>query len=136
MVDDLRSFSPVFFAGVSRVQRAQVTAVITGTVTDASGAAIANAQVQARNTGTGISQTFTSDRQGRYRFPDLAIGTYDVQASSAGFQTIVHAGVQLTIGSEPVVDFQLAVGQQVQTVTVEGQVSQVETQATLRLANW
>lgn len=109
---------------------AQATAAISGTVTDSSGAAISDTMVQAKNTGTGITSTTISDSQGRFRFPDLAIGSYEIQASKAGFSTELRKGVTLTVGSQPVLDFQLPVGQQTQTVTVEGQVSQVETQST------
>lgn len=116
-------------AGVMRLN-AQATATIVGTVTDATGAVIADSSVQVRNVGTGIAQGTTSDAQGRYRVPDLLIGEYEVQATKAGFQTVVHRGVTLTVGSQPVVDFQLPVGQAQQTVTVESEVSQVETQST------
>ena len=109
---------------------AQVTASIVGTVTDATGAVIAEASVQVRNTGTGITQTAVSDGQGRYRVPDLQIGEYEVQAAKAGFQTVVRRGIALTVGSQPVVDFSLPVGQAQQTVTVESEVSQVQTQST------
>lgn len=112
------------------VQPRGVTATIVGTVTDATGAVIADSSVQVRNVGTGIAQGTTSDAQGRYRVPDLLIGEYEVQATKAGFQTVVHRGVTLTVGSQPVVDFQLPVGQAQQTVTVESEVSQVETQST------
>jgi hypothetical protein len=120
------------FAGVLGVNRlnAQATAAISGTVTDSSGAVMAEAAVQAKNTGTGISQNTVSDAQGRFRFPDLAIGQYELSASKAGFQTVNRTGITLTVGSNPVVDFQLPVGQAQQTVTVEAQVSQVETQST------
>src|SRR2546427_4159277 len=94
---------------VTRV-RAQATAAILGTVMDPSGAAIGGATVQAKNTGTSIAQNTITDEQGRYRFPDLAIGEYEVQASQPGFQTVVHKGVTLTVGSNPVVDFNFAVG--------------------------
>ena len=50
-----------------------------------------------------------------------------MQASRDGFATVVHKGITLTVGSQNVVDFSLAVGQTQQTVTVEGQVTQVET---------
>ena len=109
---------------------AQATANIIGTVTDSSGAAITDAAVQVRNVGTGITQAAVSDEQGRYRVPDLQIGDYEVQAAKAGFQTVVRRGVTLTVGSQPVVDFALPVGQAQQTVTVESEVSQVETQST------
>lgn len=116
-------------AGVSRIQ-AQATGTIVGTVTDSSGAAIANATVQVKNSGTGVTQNAITDAAGRYRAPDLIIGTYEVQASNPGFQTVVHRGITLAVGAEPVVDFSLPVGQAQQTVTVEGEASQVETQST------
>jgi hypothetical protein len=116
-------------AGVNRLN-AQATGTIAGTVSDSSGATIADATVQAKNTGTGLAQTANTDAQGRYTIPQLGIGEYELQASKAGFNTVVRKGVQLTVGAQPVIDFQLPVGQQQQTVTVEGQVSQVETQST------
>ncbi len=126
------SIAAAVLLGFMSVQRlpAQATASIVGTVTDASGAVIAEASVQARNIGTGITQSSVSDGQGRYRVPDLQIGEYELQATKTGFQTVVRRGVTLTVGSEPVVDFSLAVGQAQQTVTVESEVSQVETQST------
>src|SRR5690348_12496026 len=69
---------------------AQATATIVGTVMDPSGATIGGAMVQLKNTGTSITQTTVSDEQGRYRFPDLPIGEYEVQASQPGFQTVVR----------------------------------------------
>jgi len=111
----------------SRLQAQATTATILGTVTDSSGAAIADAAVQIKNIGTGITQTANTDSAGRFRVPDLGLGSYEVQATKAGFQTVVHKGITLGVGSESVVDFSLAVGQQQQTVTVEGQASQVET---------
>jgi hypothetical protein len=109
---------------------AQATASISGTITDTSGAAVPDAGVQVRNIGTGVTQTIMSDAQGRYRVPELIIGDYEVQGSKMGFATVLRKGITLTVGSEPVVDFQLGIGQQSQTVTVEGAVSQVETQST------
>ena len=103
------------------------TATILGTVTDSSGAAIPAATVQVRNTGTSQTQEVQTDAQGRYRIPELGLGEYDIHASKDGFSTAARTGVPLTVGSQTVVDFSLTVGQQQQTVTVEGAVSQVET---------
>ena len=64
---------------------------------------------------------------GPVRIADLLVGDYEVQASKAGFATLLHRGITLIVGSQNVVDFSLAVGQQAQTVTVEGPVTQVET---------
>ena len=114
--------------GIQRLHGQAATATVTGTVTDSSGAAIAGAAVSAKNTGTSVTLSTTSDGQGRYILPDLAIGDYDVQATKVGFQSVVRKGMNLTVGSTPVADFQLPVGQTNQTVNVEGSVSQVETE--------
>jgi hypothetical protein len=107
--------------------RAQATATILGTVTDASGAVVAEAVVRATNEGTAIVRRTISDTEGRFRIPDLAIGNYSVEAQKPGFETVIHKGVTLTVGSSPVVDFTLPVGQTQQTVDVNAGVSQVET---------
>jgi len=114
-------------AGTMNLYGQGASATILGTVTDMSGAAVPEAAVQVRNVGTGISQSTTSNAQGRFVVPDLGIGDYEVQATKAGFSTVVHKGITLTVGSQNVVDFSLPVGQQASTVTVEGQTSQVET---------
>ena len=87
----------------------------------------AGAKVDVKNVGTGIIRSTTSNGQGRYRVPELLVGDYEVQASQAGFQTVVRKGITLTVGSEAVIDFSLPVGQAQQTVTVEAQASQVDT---------
>jgi hypothetical protein len=114
--------------GVNRVAAQVETATISGTATDSSGAALVGATVQARNVGTNVTQSTVSDAAGRYRIPDLPIGQYEVQASISGFQTVVHKGITLTVGANLVVDFSLPVGQVTQTVSVESEISRVETQ--------
>ncbi|HMF02581.1 MAG TPA: carboxypeptidase-like regulatory domain-containing protein, partial [Terriglobia bacterium] len=109
--------------------RAQATAAISGTVTDPSGAAIGGATIQVKNTGTNLTRTTTSDEVGRFRVPDLGIGEYDVEASTPGFQSVAQK-VTLTVGSNPVVDFRLPVGESRETVLVAADVSLVETQST------
>jgi len=120
----------IFLAGIgglTRLAAQGTTATILGTVTDSTGATIPGAAVQVKNVGTGQVQTIQTDAAGRFRVPDLPVGNYEVQATREGFATVVHKGITLTVGSENVVDFSLAVGQTQQTVTVEGGVTQVET---------
>jgi len=107
---------------------AQATATITGTATDASGAALVGAKIQATNEATNVSRSTVADSQGRYTVSDLSVGTYTVTASQSGFQTVTHTGVTLSVGSTVVVNLSLPVGQVTQTVSVEGQVSRIETQ--------
>ena len=80
------------------------TATILGTVTDTSGAAVTGAAVQVRNVGNGLTQSATSDAQGRYRVADLGVGEYEVQAGQTGFSTQLHKGITLTVGSQNVVE--------------------------------
>ena len=100
---------------------------IQGTVTDPSGASVNGARVEVKNLRTGITRTVATNEQGRYRVPDLIVGEYDTQVTVTGFQTSVQRNIALSVGSERVVDFTLQVGQAQQTITVESQVSQVET---------
>ena len=122
----LALLTALFCAG--RAQGQAETATISGTATDASGGALAGANVQATNTGTNVSQSAMTDTVGRYRIPDLAVGTYSVQASLSGFKTVVHPGVVLSVGGAVIVDFSLPVGEITQTVSVESEVSRVETE--------
>src|SRR5438105_12787518 len=87
------------------------TAAISGTIFDPTGAAIPGASITVRNLGTAFTRTVVSDDQGRYVAPELPIGEYEEQASLAGFQTVVRRGIPLTVGSRPVVDLQLPIGQ-------------------------
>ena len=112
---------------VNRLGAQGTTATVLGTVSDSSGAAIPGATVQVKNVGTGVTQSIAADAQGRYRVPDFTIGDYEIQATKAGFSTVVHEGITLTVGAQAVIDLSLAVGQQQQTVTVEGQATAVET---------
>jgi hypothetical protein len=103
------------------------TATISGTATDPSGGAVAGAKVEATNVGTNVVSSTVTDPAGRYTLPSLAVGTYNVQASNAGFKTVVHSSVVLAVGGSVVVDFSLPIGQITQTVSVESDVSRVET---------
>ena len=117
----------LFLASGMRMEAQALKATILGRVTDSSGAAVVGAKIAVRNIGTGQVQTLTADDQGRYAVPDLDIGTYEVDADAPGFKRVVHSGIALTVGSQLVVDLVLEVGSAEQTITVEGQVPQVET---------
>ena len=117
----------LLLAGVGQLAAQVTTATISGTVTDASGAAVPQASVQVKNAGTGSTQNITTDAAGRFNVPSLVVGDYDVQATKMGFQSLVRKGITLTVGGTAVVDFSMQVGQTQTTVEVQGTVSQVET---------
>src|SRR5688500_17195747 len=68
------------------------TGTISGTVADPSGAAVPGAAVTIRNIQTGITRSLESNAAGRYDAAALPVGTYEVRASLAGFQTLVRSG--------------------------------------------
>jgi hypothetical protein len=103
-----------------------VSGLITGTVTDPSGAVLPGATIQVRNVETGVTRTVVSNEQGRYTVPDLIVGTYEIQATMSGFQTLVIQGIPLSVGAQRVQDLALEIGQAQQTITVEGRVAQVD----------
>ena len=113
---------------VSDLQAQVSTAVLSGTATDATGAVIVGAKIQAKNTGTGITYSAVTDGQGRYSIPELPVGTYDVSALKSGFQNVVQTGVMMTIGALPVLDFTLKVGRTEEVVQVQSQASNVDTE--------
>jgi len=100
--------------------QAQTTAQLTGTVQDASGAALPGAQVTLTDEATGISRTVQTNRQGLFAFAALVPGSYTVKANAKNFQPKEVTGVVLHAGDERAVPtFALAVGSEATTVTVE-----------------
>jgi|CZKK01.1.fsa_nt_gi hypothetical protein len=109
---------------------AQDTASLTGTVTDASGAAIPNAQVAVSNAAQGISRKAASNGSGDFLFAALPIGSYDLTVTSTGFKKYEAKGVVLNVGEKARVNVAMQVGAANTEVIVEGtSVAQVETQS-------
>ncbi|MBI4478821.1 MAG: TonB-dependent receptor [Acidobacteria bacterium] len=108
----------LFFFATAGILAAQNTGTILGTIKDQSGAVLPGAEVIAKNVETGSSRSIVSGSRGEYRIPALAVGTYEVQATMAGFQTGVRQGIALNLGREAVVDFSLQVGAVTEQVTV------------------
>lgn len=109
---------------------ASVTASISGTVTDASGAAISGAAVTATNADTGIAYTQTTNTQGYYSFQQLPLGTYTIQVQQSGFKTTARRDVILQVNDALVIDIALQVGQKTETVEVQSNALHVETSNT------
>jgi Carboxypeptidase regulatory-like domain len=69
-------------------QQALTSATLSGRVEDANGAVMPGVTVTAAAVDTGRRQTAVSDAEGRYRFPYVSVGTYDLKAEKAGFATL------------------------------------------------
>ncbi len=100
---------------------------IQGVVFDQSGGAIAGAMVTVTDVARGVSRPLTSDSAGEYSAPNLQPGTYTVRAEAKGFQTTEHTDILVQVGQDIRVDLTLQAGSQAQTVTVTGEVPDVET---------
>ncbi len=99
---------------------AQVSAVLSGIVTDPSGAVISGAAVSARNDGTGAVRSALTDAAGRYQFLSLPVGDYEIRATKPGFTEEIRKGVRLAVGQRATVDLELRVGESSQAITVTG----------------
>lgn len=107
---------------------AQSTAgTISGTVSDPQGAVIANAAVTARNIGTNESRSTTTDGEGRYRFPNLPVGKYEVTIQAKGFAKYIRTGVELLLNQEAVVNAPLKTSTVEEVVTINENASLLNT---------
>ncbi|HUA19424.1 MAG TPA: carboxypeptidase regulatory-like domain-containing protein [Bryobacteraceae bacterium] len=109
---------------------AQVSASISGTVEDASGAGVSNATVTVKSLETGATRAVTTDQSGNYRLLSLPLGAQQVTAAKPGFKEAVRSGVNLVVDENAVVNFRLEVGELPQQVTVSADVPLVDTTPT------
>ncbi len=88
--------------------RAQVVGgSISGSVSDSSGALVAGASVVIRNEETGTERRLLTDSAGRYAAPSLAIGSYEITVSDAGFADEHRRQVELAVGQSTTLDLAL-----------------------------
>lgn len=116
--------------GISWSANAQSTSgIISGTVSDPQGAVIAGASVTVRNVGTNESRAAIADGEGRFRFPNLSIGNYEITVQAKGFAKYVRTGIELLLNQEAVINAPL------KTTTVEEVVTINENASLLNTSN-
>jgi len=99
---------------------AQVSASLSGQITDPSGAAVFAASVTAKNLDTEISRTVPTDQSGCYRLVALPVGPYEVRVTKEGFAEGIRSGIRLVIGQDATVDVRPRVGKVTEQVKVTG----------------
>ena len=100
-------------------------ASVSGRVTDQSGAVVAGAQITVRHTQTNVTNTAVSDREGRFRFPYLRIGPYEIVVRQQGFQDASRQ-LRLMAGAAFELPVTLRVGALGTSVTVKGDATVLE----------
>ena len=107
-----------------------VTATITGTVTDPSGAPVVGASVTAHDTERGTNWSSVTNEAGLYNLIRVPVGTYTVKVEAKGFQSSVYAPFTLVLNQTARVDFQVKMGSMTETVEVSGATPLLQTQST------
>jgi hypothetical protein len=128
------SFLAVLFAFVAMLlvlatgAWGQDNASVTGTVSDATGAVVANASISLTNTATGQIRQVTSNTAGAYLFPNVGVGRYTLEASVQGFQKYTKTDIQVNVDQTLKEDVSLKVGNTQETVSVEADALQVQSE--------
>ncbi|MGA9884136.1 MAG: TonB-dependent receptor [Candidatus Acidiferrales bacterium] len=115
---------------VPRALAQENTGGMEGTVTDPSGAAVPGVHLTLTGTnlvGTKVSDT---DAKGYYRFANLPPGTYDLKASSKGFESFDRGNLSVQVGQVPTVNLQLQLGSTTSTVEVTSEAPLVDVTTT------
>src|SRR5208282_3228041 len=112
------------FSAFAQVQFGQFT----GTVTDPTGAAIANAKVQVSNPAIELNLFATTNSSGNYTVRELPPGIYRITVEAAGFKTFTDNGVPANAGTISHVDVKLQIGKASEVVEVTGEAAAVNTE--------
>jgi len=120
----------LLICGANATFAQEVTATITGTITDPSGAAIAGANVIAKSVERGITYNAASNESGLFRISNLPVGNYELRIEKEGFQTSTYPAFTLVLNQVARIDVEMKVGQVSQTIEVSGSIPVLKTEAT------
>src|SRR5215469_17235489 len=118
----------VLLLGAFSVAIAQENASITGQVTDPTGAAVPGVTITITHATTGAVRTTQSNGAGLYEVPGLAVGTYNLKVTAPGFKTYTATGIVVDVAATVRADVRLDVGSAAQTVTVQANALQVQSE--------
>ncbi len=100
---------------------------ILGAVTDSTGASVAGAKVTAKNVATNVVSSTLTTGSGDYTIPQVEVGEYTVTVEAPGFKSETETGIHLQIDEKVRADFQLQVGSQAETITVQAETTTLQT---------
>ena len=117
---------PAFTGGAAFAQTGQ--GILTGSITDPTGAIIAGVQVKVRNQNTNFVYTAVTTQEGIYRVPYLNVGTYEVTYQAPGFKTLTRRDIPIRSSETLGLDVTMEVGNVVETVEVTAAAQLLETE--------
>ncbi|MCE5306846.1 MAG: carboxypeptidase-like regulatory domain-containing protein, partial [Acidobacteriales bacterium] len=103
------------------VSAQEVSASITGTITDATGALVASASVTAKDVDRGTTYTTTTNEAGAFLFPRITPGRYEVRIEAKGFKTLIRQDIVLEVNQRARMDESLEVGAVTESISVSGE---------------
>ena len=119
----------LFASAVSLLKAQFDSGQIAGYVRDASQAVVTGAAVTVTNQGNGEQRQTTTNANGYYVFPNLAVGTYTVSAELAGFKKTLQSGIVLDSAAKLNIDLALTIGAVTETVEVQASAAQIQTES-------
>ncbi len=108
----------------------EVSAGVTGLVTDPSGSVVANAAVSMKDKDRGTDWSAKTNSDGIYNFPRVPVGRYDVTVEAPGFKKFISTGMTLEVNQRARVDAQLQVGAISDSVNVTDETAILQTETT------
>ena len=106
---------------LASIAAAQASSQLNGSVTDPSGATVAEANITLTETATGSHRSTTSNASGLYQFLDVAPGNYKLEASAAGFAPFLAPNVTLVVKTPSTLNIKFQVAGGTTKVTVEAE---------------
>ena len=119
----------VFLLTITFTVSAQTTSTITGEVKDTNSGVLVGVRITATALETGVARTISSGEEGRFVFPALPVGTYELRAEHNGFEPLVPQTVRLTVNETVHVSLVLKVAGLTANVTVDSGESLVNTES-------
>lgn len=104
------------------------TGIISGRITDPTGAVVPNAHIKLIQTATNVEWESQSNTDGLFRIPGLPDGPYKIVVTASGFKNYAREGFSLRIGENLELDTKLEVGAAVETITVKASTALLDTQ--------
>src|SRR5258708_8084920 len=123
----LSFFSAVVVCALPVVAQ-EVSAGITGKVTDPTGGAIVGASVTAKERDRGTEWPTKTNEDGIYAFPRVPIGNYELRVEASGFKTSTQPNIQLEVNQRARIDLTMQVGAITESVSVSADAAILQTE--------